>query len=115
METKNNRTWTLSADNVIVGACYWLKKNSIECKFKGTATIVDGIDTTITTDTTDKEINILQNPIKQKFHLFIRMKPVFAVLHHSKRCVTTFRKRGNCLKRSQIVVFSVQDVCRRFP
>ena len=33
---------------------------------KGTATVVDGIDTTITTDTTDKEINILQTPIKQQ-------------------------------------------------
>ncbi|MBQ1925607.1 MAG: glycosyltransferase family 4 protein, partial [Proteobacteria bacterium] len=32
----------------------------------GTATLVDGVDTTITTDTTDKEINILQNPLKQK-------------------------------------------------
>lgn len=40
METKNNRTWTLSADNVRIGACYWLKKNSIECKCKGVATIV---------------------------------------------------------------------------
>ena len=32
----------------------------------GTATIVDGVDTTITTYTTDKEINILHNAAKQK-------------------------------------------------
>ena len=32
----------------------------------GTATIVDGVDTTITTYTTDKEINILHNVAKQK-------------------------------------------------
>lgn len=32
----------------------------------GTATMVDGVDTTITTYTTDKEINILQNPLKKK-------------------------------------------------
>ena len=32
----------------------------------GTATMVDGKDTTITTYTTDKEINILQTPMKKK-------------------------------------------------
>ena len=32
----------------------------------GTATLVDGKDTTITTDTTDKEINALHNPLKKK-------------------------------------------------
>lgn len=32
----------------------------------GTATMVDGKDTTITTYTTDKEINYLENPVKQK-------------------------------------------------
>ena len=32
----------------------------------GTATMVDGRDTTITTHTTDKEINVLHNPLKQK-------------------------------------------------
>ena len=32
----------------------------------GTATMVNGIDTTITPDTTDKEINLLHNPVKQK-------------------------------------------------
>lgn len=32
----------------------------------GTATMVNGKDTTITTDTTDKEINILDNPMKRK-------------------------------------------------
>ena len=32
----------------------------------GTATMVNGIDTTITPDTTDKEIKLLHNPVKQK-------------------------------------------------
>ena len=32
----------------------------------GTATMVNGIDTTITSDTTDKEIKLLHNPVKQK-------------------------------------------------
>ena len=32
----------------------------------GTATMVNGVDTTITTYTTDSEINILQNPMKKK-------------------------------------------------
>lgn len=32
----------------------------------GTATMVNGKDTTITTDTTDKEINILENPMKKR-------------------------------------------------
>ena len=31
-----------------------------------TATMVTGIDTTITPDTTDKEIELLHNPVKQK-------------------------------------------------
>ena len=37
-----------------------------EAESHGTATIVDGVDTTITTYTTDKEINILHNVAKQK-------------------------------------------------
>lgn len=37
-----------------------------EAESLGTATMVDGKDTTITTYTTDKEINILQNPMKRK-------------------------------------------------
>ena len=32
----------------------------------GKSTIIDGVDTTITTYTTDKEINVLHNPAKQK-------------------------------------------------
>ena len=32
----------------------------------GTATMVNGVDTTITTDTSDKDIKILHNPLKQK-------------------------------------------------
>lgn len=32
----------------------------------GTATMVDGRDTTITSDTTDREINAIHNPLKQK-------------------------------------------------
>ena len=37
-----------------------------EKETQGTATMIDGKDTTITTYTTDKEINILQNPLKKK-------------------------------------------------
>ena len=37
-----------------------------EKETQGTATMVDGKDTTITTYTTDREINILQNPLKKK-------------------------------------------------
>ncbi len=32
----------------------------------GTATVVDGADTTITTDTTDKDIKVMHNPLKEK-------------------------------------------------
>ena len=32
----------------------------------GTATMVNGVDTTITTDTSDKDIKVLHNPLKQK-------------------------------------------------
>ena len=32
----------------------------------GTATMINGKDTTITPDTSDKEINALHNPLKQK-------------------------------------------------
>lgn len=38
----------------------------IEAESLGTATMVDGRDTTITTHTTDTEINILANPMKKK-------------------------------------------------
>ena len=37
-----------------------------EKESSGTATMVDGKDTTITTNTTDREVNILHNPLKKK-------------------------------------------------
>ena len=63
--TMNVYKLAIKANKAAVKASVSIEKLA-EKESQGTATIIDGVDTTITTHTTDNEINILQTPMKRK-------------------------------------------------
>lgn len=71
-ETISNKTMDVYKESIKMAKAEAKIKDKVkleslaENESLGTSTMVNGIDTTITTDTSDKEIKVLHNPLKQK-------------------------------------------------